>query len=137
MTSLLMSQSQPSPIFTKDELKTINDALIFTLHCLDREKVHLYSNRNSSWRRLKVCWSRSENLTNCLSRGGTVNIISHENNNYLTKIEISTKLQKLVNILNSNPITIQTHNNWNFEPFITSLFVHIIAISGIMIIKLN
>jgi hypothetical protein len=44
MTSLLMSQSQPSPIFTKDELKTINDALIFTLHCLDREKVHLYSN---------------------------------------------------------------------------------------------
>jgi hypothetical protein len=29
--------------FTQDELKVINEALIFTLNCLDREHVQLYN----------------------------------------------------------------------------------------------
>jgi hypothetical protein len=29
--------------FTQDELKVINEALIFTLNCLDREQVQLYN----------------------------------------------------------------------------------------------
>ncbi|MGA7899940.1 MAG: hypothetical protein WCA39_13885 [Nitrososphaeraceae archaeon] len=29
--------------FTPDELKVINEALIFTLNCLDREQVQLYN----------------------------------------------------------------------------------------------
>lgn len=29
--------------FTQDELKMINEALIFTLNCLDREQLQLYN----------------------------------------------------------------------------------------------
>lgn len=29
--------------FTQDELKMINEALIFTLYCLDREQLQLYN----------------------------------------------------------------------------------------------